>query len=131
MVVITKAMYMEEPKWTMMLAKNVCQVVSWVVETLVDAPKQKEFNLHLTSFKAKEGETENELALEFVEIEQLGTVAKQQNRDASVCDWGCELLELCCDVRLFIFNGQMPSDELRDFTCLTNEGRNTVDYIVS
>jgi hypothetical protein len=39
MVVITKAMYMEEPKWTMMLAKNVCQVVSWVVETLVDAPK--------------------------------------------------------------------------------------------
>ncbi len=45
------------------MAKNVCQVVSQVVETLVDAPRQKErkFNLHLTGFKAKESETEKEL----------------------------------------------------------------------
>jgi hypothetical protein len=33
------------------------------VETLADAPKQEErkFNLRLTGFEAKEGETENEL----------------------------------------------------------------------
>jgi hypothetical protein len=38
-------------------------VVSWVVETLADAPKQKEckLNLHLTSFETKEGEIEKEL----------------------------------------------------------------------
>jgi hypothetical protein len=29
----------KEPKWTMMMAKNVRQVVSQVVETLADAPK--------------------------------------------------------------------------------------------
>ncbi len=47
----------------MVMAKNVCQVVSWVVETLANAPKQEEqkLNLRLTSFKAKEGETKKEL----------------------------------------------------------------------
>jgi len=29
----------EEPKWTMVMAKNVRQVVSWGVETLVNTPK--------------------------------------------------------------------------------------------
>jgi len=53
----------EEPKWTTVVAKNVRQVVSRVMETLADAPKQEErkFNLRLTSFEAKEGEIENEL----------------------------------------------------------------------
>jgi hypothetical protein len=37
--ITTKAASAEEPKWTMVMAKNMCQVVSWVVETLVDAPK--------------------------------------------------------------------------------------------
>ncbi len=61
--VIAKAISAKEPKWTTMIAKNVCQVVSQVVETLVDMPKQEErkLNLCLTSFKAKEGETEKEL----------------------------------------------------------------------
>jgi hypothetical protein len=38
-------------------------VVNRVVETLADVPKQEErkFNLHLTGFKAKDGETEKEL----------------------------------------------------------------------
>ncbi len=60
---------MEEPKWTMVIAKNVCQVVSQVVETLADAPKQEEckFNLHFTGFKAKEGKIEKEL------VQQLNT----------------------------------------------------------
>jgi hypothetical protein len=31
---------------------------------------------------------------------------------------------------LLILNGQTPSDKLREFTCLANGGRNTVDYIV-
>jgi hypothetical protein len=46
-----------------MMAKNVRQLVSQAVETLVDAPKQEEckFNLHLTGFEAKEGETRKEL----------------------------------------------------------------------
>ncbi len=44
-----------------MLAKNMRQVVSRVVETLVDAPKQKELNLHFMNFKAKEGEIKKEL----------------------------------------------------------------------
>jgi hypothetical protein len=45
------------------MAKNVRQVVSWVVETLADAPKQKECKLNLcfTGFEAKEGETDKEL----------------------------------------------------------------------
>jgi hypothetical protein len=31
---------------------------------------------------------------------------------------------------LFIFNGRTPGDELGEFTCLANGGRNIVDYIV-
>jgi hypothetical protein len=60
--VTTKVVSMEEPKWTTVMAKNVCYVVSRVVETLADAPKQEEckFNLRFTSFKAKEGEIEKE-----------------------------------------------------------------------
>jgi hypothetical protein len=57
-------------------------------------------------------------------------MAMRQNRDASVGGWGRELLDLCCDARLFILNGRTPSDESREFTCLTNGGRNTIDYIV-
>ncbi|CAK9878535.1 unnamed protein product [Sphagnum jensenii] len=53
----------EEPKWTMVMAKNVRQVVSRTVETLADVPKQEErkLNLRLTGFEAKEGKIENEL----------------------------------------------------------------------
>jgi hypothetical protein len=63
MVVIAKVASTKEPKWTTVMAKNVCQVVSQAVETLVDAPKEGEckFNLCFTGFKAKEGETEKEL----------------------------------------------------------------------
>jgi hypothetical protein len=61
--VTTKATSAKEPKWTTMMAKNVRQMVSRAVETLADAPKQEErkFNLCLTSFEAKEGETKTEL----------------------------------------------------------------------
>ncbi len=41
---------------------------------------------------------------ELAKIKQPGVVAKQQNRDASVSDWGRELLHLCCDVGLLILN---------------------------
>jgi hypothetical protein len=37
--VTTKATSAEEPKWTMVMAKNVHQVVSQAVETLANAPK--------------------------------------------------------------------------------------------
>jgi hypothetical protein len=57
-------------------------------------------------------------------------VTKRQNCDASVSGWGRELLNLCCDAGLLILNGRTPGDELREFTCLANGGRNTVDYIV-
>jgi len=40
-------------------------------------------------------------------------------------------LDLCCDVGLLILNGRTLGDELGEFTCLANGGRNTVDYIVS
>ncbi|CAK9876989.1 unnamed protein product [Sphagnum jensenii] len=45
------------------MAKNVRQVVSRVVETLANAPKQEErkLNLRFIGFEAKEGEIENEL----------------------------------------------------------------------
>jgi hypothetical protein len=61
--VIAKAASAEEPKWTMVMANNVCQVVSWAVETLVNTPKQEEhkLNLRLMGFEAKEGEIEKEL----------------------------------------------------------------------
>jgi hypothetical protein len=61
--ITAKAMSTEDPKWTTMIAKNVCQVVSQVLETLADTPKQEErkFNLRLTGLEAKEGETEKEL----------------------------------------------------------------------
>jgi hypothetical protein len=58
-------------------------------------------------------------------------MAKQQNRDTSVNGWDCELLDLCCDIGLFIFNGRTPGDQLSEFTCLANGGRNIVDYIVN
>jgi hypothetical protein len=38
-VVTAKAASAEEPKWTMVMAKNVRQVVNRAVETVVDAPK--------------------------------------------------------------------------------------------
>ncbi|CAM6016502.1 unnamed protein product [Sphagnum balticum] len=63
MPVTAKVGYVEEPKWTTVMANNVRQVVSRAMETLIDAPKQEEHkvNLHLTGFKAKEGKTEKEL----------------------------------------------------------------------
>jgi len=65
--VTTKATSTEKPKWTTMMAKNVRQVVSRAMETLANTPKQEErkFNLHLTGFEDKEGETENELVQRF------------------------------------------------------------------
>ncbi len=57
-------------------------------------------------------------------------MATRQNCDDTVGGWGCELLDLCCDIRLFILNGRTPSDQSREFTCLANGGRSTVDYIV-
>ncbi len=53
--ITTKVASTEGPKWTMVMAKNVCQMVSWAVETLVDVSKQEErkFNLHFTGFKVK------------------------------------------------------------------------------
>jgi hypothetical protein len=44
--------------------------------------------------------------------------------------WGHELLDLCCDVGLFILNGWTHGDESGDFTCLANGGHNTIDYIL-
>jgi ATP-dependent helicase/DNAse subunit B len=38
-VVTTKVVSAEEPKWTTLMAKNMCQVVSQVVETLINTPK--------------------------------------------------------------------------------------------
>jgi hypothetical protein len=63
MVVTTKVASTKEPKWTTVMAKNVCQVISRAVETLVNAPKERECKLNMcfTGFKAKEGETEKEL----------------------------------------------------------------------
>jgi hypothetical protein len=46
-VATTKAAFMEEPKWTTVMAKNVRQVVSQAVETLANAPKQEECKLNL------------------------------------------------------------------------------------
>jgi hypothetical protein len=68
-IVTAKFASAEEPKWTTMMAKNVHQVVSQAVETLVDTPKLEEhkFNLRLMGFKAKEGETKKEL------VQQLNT----------------------------------------------------------
>jgi hypothetical protein len=62
-VVTTKAMSMEEPKWTIMMAKNVREVVNRAVETLANTPKQEErkLNLRLMGFEANEGETKKEL----------------------------------------------------------------------
>jgi hypothetical protein len=61
--ITTKVASIEEPKWTMVMAKNVRQGVSWAMETLGDAPKQEEhkLNLRLTSFEATEGEMEKKL----------------------------------------------------------------------
>jgi hypothetical protein len=61
--IITKATFVEESKWTMVMAKNVRQVVSRAMETLANLPKQEEhkLNLCLTGFEAKEGETKKEL----------------------------------------------------------------------
>jgi hypothetical protein len=69
-------------------------------------------------------------APELAKTKQPSVVAKRQNRDANVGSWGHELLDLCCDVRLFILNGQTHGDELREFICSANGGCNTIDYII-
>ncbi len=69
-------------------------------------------------------------APELVETEQPSVVATRQNCDASVGGWGRELLNLCYDVGLLIFNGRTPGDESREFTCFGKWGRSTVNYIV-
>ncbi|CAK9211906.1 unnamed protein product [Sphagnum jensenii] len=65
--VTVKAASTEEPKWTTVMAKNVRQVVSQAMETLVDTPKQEEhkLNLHLIGFEAKEGKIKKELVQRF------------------------------------------------------------------
>jgi hypothetical protein len=65
--ITTKDVSTKEPKWTTVMVKNMCQVVSGAMETLTDAPKQEEhkLNLCLTGFEAKEGETEKELVQQF------------------------------------------------------------------
>jgi hypothetical protein len=50
-------------------------------------------------------------APELAKIEQPSVVATQQNRDANVGGWGRELLNLCCDAGLLIFNGRTPGDQ--------------------
>ncbi len=67
---------------------------------------------------------------ELIETEQPSVVTKWQNHDATIGGWGHELLDLCCDTRLLIFNGQTPSDESGEFICLANGGCSTVDYII-
>jgi hypothetical protein len=57
-------------------------------------------------------------------------MAKRHNHDANMGDWGHELLNLCHDNVLFIFNGRTLGDESGEFTSLANEERNIVDYIV-
>ncbi len=57
-------------------------------------------------------------------------MAKQPNYDTNAGDWGHEFLDLCCDARLLILNGRTPNDKSREFICLANGGRNTVDYIL-
>jgi hypothetical protein len=63
MAFTTNVTFLEKPKWTTVMVKNMHQVVNRAVETLTDTPKQEErkFNLRLTGFEAKEGETEKEL----------------------------------------------------------------------
>jgi hypothetical protein len=69
MAITAKALFTEEAKWTMAMAKNVRQVVNQAVETLANTPKQEErkFNLRFMGFEAKDGETEKEL------VQQLNT----------------------------------------------------------
>jgi hypothetical protein len=69
-------------------------------------------------------------APELAKTEQPSIVTKRQNHDISVNDYDRELLDLCCDAGLLILNGQTLGDELGEFTCLANGGRNIVDYII-
>jgi hypothetical protein len=69
MAVTTNATSTKEPKWTTVMAKNGHHVLNQALETLADMPKQKEckFNLRLTGFEAKEGESETKF------MQQLNT----------------------------------------------------------
>ncbi len=58
-------------------------------------------------------------------------MAKRQNRNTNVDSWGHDLLDLCCDAGLLIFNGWTPGDESGEFTCLRDGGCIIGDYIVS
>jgi hypothetical protein len=69
-------------------------------------------------------------APELIETEQPSVVAKRQNRNANVGNFGHELLDLCCDIGLLILIGRTTGDELGEFICLANGGRSTIDYIV-
>ncbi len=69
-------------------------------------------------------------APELAKTEQPSIVTKRQNHDVSVNDYDRELLDLCCDAGLLILNGQTLGDELGEFICLANGGRNIIDYII-
>ncbi len=69
-------------------------------------------------------------APELIETKQPSAMVKRQNCDTTIGGWGRELLDLCCDAGLLIFNGWMLGDESGEFTCLENGGRNSVNYII-
>jgi hypothetical protein len=56
----------------------------------------------------------------------------QQNRDvAAPSGWYKELLGLCGAIGYRILNGRVVGDMTREYTCLTNHGHNTVDYMIA
>ena len=53
------------------------------------------------------------------------------NMDRTIDSYGRKLLDLCCNTGLLIVNGRLYNDRTGEFTCCSNNGLSTVDYLLT
>ena len=57
---------------------------------------------------------------------------KRKSKDCHVYNgFGLSLIDLCCEYDVHILNGRLFDDIDGNFTCISNDGLNIVDYILA
>ena len=54
----------------------------------------------------------------------------RSNKDKCSNRFGHSLIYLCCTYSIHMLNGRFPGDANGEFTCVANDGKSTVDYIL-
>ena len=55
----------------------------------------------------------------------------RNTRDTVLNRFGQSLIELCCTHDIHIVNGRTENDTSGNFTCVANEGKSVVDYVIA